>query len=77
MSIPVRLAIVAIAIVACLAVLVASGAGGEASTGRMVAGFLVALTVPAILLIAHAIQRIASRRRAADFRGDQISGDYP
>lgn len=77
MSTLARLAVIGLAIVACLAALIASGAGGAASPRQLIAGFLASLTIPAALVIAHLILRAAARRRAPEFRGDQISGDYP
>ena len=77
MSIPARLAITALAIVACLAVLIAAGAGSAASRQQLIAGFVAGIAPPAVLIFASLIQRAGRRRRATEFRGDQVSGDYP
>ncbi|MGV2980232.1 hypothetical protein ACERNI_08500 [Camelimonas sp. ID_303_24] len=77
MSTLARLAIIGLATLVCLAVLVIGGAGGAASPHQLIAGFAAGLAVPAVLIIANLVQRAGRRRHAPEFRGDQISGDYP
>lgn len=79
MSIYARLALIGLAIVACLAVYVLSGApsqGVSLQTG--IAGLAAGVGLPVAISIFAALQGVIRRaRRSDEFRGDQITGEIP
>lgn len=79
MSIYARLALIGLAIVACLAVYVLSGVRGHGiSLQTVLAGIAAGVGLPVAISIIAAIHGlIRRRRRPVEFHGDQITGDLP